>query len=110
MTPEIAYLSHDNSIDLILKADGVGVDLSTMTSMTLTFGTKKITSGNLAADPIRWNQAGYAIGEIRIFLEDQVITPAQYHAPLVVYDPTNADGIVWGEILIEVKAEVEGTT
>ncbi len=110
MIPEIVYLNHDNSIDLILKADGTAVSLSSVTSMTLTFGTKKISSTNQAAEPILWAKSGYATGEVHLVLGGQTIAAGNYDAPLVVYDPTNTDGIVWGEVKITVEAEVEGTT
>jgi hypothetical protein len=109
MIPEIAYLGHDNLIDLILKADGVAVDLSSVTAMTLTLGTKKVSSTNLAADPILWAKAGYATGEVHLILGGETITPGNYDAPLVVYDPVESEGVVWGNVKITVKAEVEGT-
>jgi len=108
MEREIVYLGHENSIDLILKADGIAVALTSVTRMTLTLGTTLIDSENGGADPIRWIQTGYATGEIRLFLGDQTISAGNYQAPLVVYDPTNTDGIVWGFIPITVIAEVEG--
>lgn len=106
---EYAYLGHDNSIDLLLKADGTAYDLTNITQMTLTLGSDtSITSDNGAADPIRWNKSGYDTGEVRLFLGDQSITAGTYRrAYLVVYDNDNPDGIVWGYIRITVKAEVE---
>ena len=41
---EIVYLTHDNTIDLLLKADGVVQDLSSVTKITATFGATTITS------------------------------------------------------------------
>ena len=109
MQKEFVYLGHDNSVDLILKADGVAVDLSSVTDMTLTFGTTLIESDNGDSDPIRWIKAGYATGEIRLFLGDQTITAGNYQAPLIVYDPTNSNGIFWGRIPITVVEELEAT-
>lgn len=109
MSVETVYLGHDNSIDMILKADGVAQSLAAVTSMTLTFGTLKITSTNQVNDVIKWNQGGYATGEVRFFLGAQNIPPGLYTAPLVVYDASNDDGIVWTRIRISVIAEVEGT-
>lgn len=111
MKTELVFLGHDNSIDLILKADGVAVDMTPATLMTITIGGVTITSDNGDADPIRWNKAGYDVGEVRLFLGSEAIIPGHYRATLVVYDTTNTDGVVWENaglfIPMEVKAEVE---
>lgn len=110
MKTEIVYLGHDNSINVILKADGVAVALDDVTSMTLTFGTTLVSSDNGDDDPIRWAKEGYEDGEVRIFLGDQTITAAAYRAPLVVYDPTNTDGLVWGLIPMTVAVDPEASS
>ena len=107
---EYVYLGHDNYIDLILMANGSAQNLSGITKMTLTFDTTKISSANQASDPILWNQAGYQTGEIRIFLGKQSLTPGSYEAPLIVYDASDPDGIVWDIIPIIVVAQLEGTS
>jgi len=107
MQTEFVYLGHDNSIDLILKSNGTAVDLSDVTDMTLTFGAKLIKSDNGDSDPIRWIKSGYDTGEIRLFLGDQMIRAGNYNAPLIVYDPTNPNGIFWGSIPITVAADPE---
>jgi len=107
MDLEIVFLGHDNSIDLILKADGTVQNLSSVTKMTLSFGDLLIESTNEDTDSIRWAKDGYATGEVRLFLGGEAIDPEMYHAPLVVYDETNDDGIVWGTIPISVEADVE---
>lgn len=68
MAAEVVYLGHDNSIDRILKSDGVAVALTSVTRMTLTMETKLVDSDNGATDPIRWSKEGYATGEVRFFL------------------------------------------
>jgi hypothetical protein len=110
MRQEIAYLGHDNSIDIVLKADGVAEPLDSITKMTLTFGTKLISSDNGETDPIRWKKVGYQTGEVRLFLGDQVISPGSYKAPLIIYDSGDAEGIVWDYLNIKVVAEVEAGT
>lgn len=107
MNPEIVYLGHDNTIDLLLKADGAAVNLDGANRMTLSFDSLLIDSDNGDLDPIRWAKAGYATGEVRIILGDQAIPAGSYRAPLVVYDPSNSDGIVWGRIVIQIEGEVE---
>lgn len=107
MKTEIAYLGHDNSIDLVLKADGAAVDLTSVTRMTLSLGSVLIDSDNGSTDPIRWTKSDYVTGEVRLFLGGISAPPNTYDAWLVVYDPSNVDGIVWGSIKIMIVAEVE---
>ncbi len=107
MKTESVYLGHDNSIDVILKSNGVAVSLSSVTRMTLTLGAKLIDSDNGDADPIRWIKPAYATGEVRLFLGAETITEGNYQGVLIVYDPTNPSGIFWARIPMAVIAEVE---
>lgn len=107
MTTEIIWLGHDNTIDLLLKADGVAQDLASVTKITATFGSTMITSEDHAAGAILWNNDGYDTGEIRLDLGDQSIDPGGYGVPIVVYDPSNTEGIVWGTIHVAARVEVE---
>ena len=109
MTTEIVYLGHDNTIDLILKADGVAQDLSSVTKITATFESTTIESTDHAAGVVLWNNDGYDTGEIRLDLGDQSIDPGGYDVPIVTYDPSNANGVVWGKIHIAVRVEVEAS-
>ena len=104
---EFIWLGHDNTIDLLLKADGVATDLASVTKITITLGSKLITSTDAAAGLITWDQAGYDTGEIRMGLGGQTITAGSYSAPLIVYDAANTTGIMWGYVACEVKADVE---
>lgn len=105
---EIVFLAHNNTIDLLLRADGVAQDLSAVTKITATFGATTITSEDHAAGSIKWNNAGYDTGEIRCDFGGQIIPPGQYYVYFVVYDPVNTDGVVWGKLAIEVLFNVEG--
>jgi len=108
MIAGIVYLGHDNALDYILKADGVAVDLSSVTRMTLTLGSVLIDSDNGDSDPVRWAKSGYATGQFRLVLGGQTLTAGHYqNAWLVVYDPTNTGGVVFGSIPIFVIDEVE---
>lgn len=107
MTTEIIYLGHDNTIDLQLKTDGVAQDLIAVTKITATFDTVTISSVDKAAGAITWDQAGYDIGEIRMALGGETISAGGYDVPIVVYDPSNTAGVVWGSINVLVEAEVE---
>ena len=94
---ETLYLGYDNGIDLTLKADDVAVDLSSVTRMILrdvacTWEVDSTTSPG-AFD---WSAGG---GVISLILGDEPITPGAYSCWLIVYDPTNTDGVVWEEQL-----------
>jgi hypothetical protein len=103
MEYEIVYLGHDNSINLILKADAVAVPLAGVTRITIAFGATVISSTNLSTDPILWAQASYATGEVRLFLGAKTIAAETYEAQFVVYDAANPNGIVWANVPIVVK-------
>lgn len=104
-TTEIIYLGRDNAVALLLKAEGVAVDLSGVTRIDLKIGSTVITSIDRAAGSIRWAQQDYQTGEVRIFpagitgLEASALKRIGY---LVVYDATNEDGLVWGELPLKV--------
>lgn len=106
---ENVYLGHSNTINLILKSNSTAVDLSGVTSMTLTFNGVLLTSTN-TTESITWNQAGYATGEVRLHLGNQTtLSTGIYEAPLIVYESTDVNGIVWGTMPLHIIEEVEGT-
>jgi hypothetical protein len=107
MAAEIVWLGHDNSVNRVLKSEGIAVALTSVTRMTLSFGSVLVDSDNGDADPIRWIKSDYAVGEIRMFLGGQTIAAGSYQSPLVVYDATNVNGVVWGMIPIMVMADPE---
>lgn len=104
---EVIYLDRDNSVDLILKKDGVAEDLSSVTQIDAVFDTSvTIESTNAATGPIKWNQAGYDDGEIRIDLTDSDeadIDTGQYTVKIFTYTSEYTDGIYWGEVSIRVR-------
>ena len=104
---EIVFLAHNNTIDLLLKAGGTAQNLSSVTKITATFGTTTITSTDHAAGVIKWDNAGYDTGEIRLDLGGETIAAGSYYTAIVVYDAINTDGIVWGYVMIDVKNNVE---
>ncbi len=108
MTTEIVYLSHDNINQLILRESGVGKNLSDATKITATFNDVLIESTDKANGLIKWDQSGYATGEIRLDLGGQAIPSGTYDKVyIIVYDAVNTTGIVWGSFPAEVMAEVE---
>ena len=99
MTTEVVYLGHDNTIDVQLLEDGVITDLSSVTRMTLDFAGTVIDSG-IHSNVFDWSAGN---GLLNIALGAQTITEESYLARLVVYDPVNADGVVWGHVDILVR-------
>ena len=98
MVYEIVYLGHDNSIDLKLLADGVAVDITNTTRMTLEFDAILIDS-DLHSDVFDWSVGD---GELDLTLGAQTITAGTYFTELVVYDSVNTEGIVWGSFTVKV--------
>ena len=109
MSAEIVYNSHDNTIDLQLMSDGSPATLTPVTKITATFGTALVQSANAGTATIRWSQAGYDEGEIRMALGHLTLAPRTYSVPIVVYSASWASGVVWDTIAVTVTREVEAT-
>jgi hypothetical protein len=103
---EVLALDCDNTIDLLLKADGVAVDLSSVTRIDAVFSsTVTVSSTNGNTGPIKWLPAAYDTGEIRIDLSDSdeaSLTVGIYNVKIIVYDATWTDGVYWGNVITEV--------
>lgn len=108
MSTETIYVDRDNKFSLLLKADDVVVDLSTVTKVELLFSESYYNSTHW---PDAFDYATRATGGIIIF-DLAAITSLEAgrdkKAELIIYDDTNADGIVWGQIDLVIK-ELEGT-
>lgn len=115
---EVVYVTRDNRIDLRLKADlndGNGMQYQPLTAvsrMDVVVSGITVSSTNTGPDVIRWTQVGYATGEVRMWLGRYTylvgIVPTylpsgRYDAPLIVYDPSNPNGIVWGYVPVLIK-------
>ena len=100
MTTEIVYDGHDNTIDLLLKANGVAYDLTDTTRMTLEVGDDTIDS-DVSGSAFDW--APGVTGKLILALGDESLPTGTYRATLTVYDPTNTDGIVWGTFKLIVR-------
>lgn len=115
MQREDVFLGRDNTIVLILSADDPDSSVRTpldadqmaaITKIALVIAGTTYESTNQADDPIRWAQAGYDDGEIRLTLGDLELTLGHVEGRLIVYDADNADGIAWHEpVLLNVIAE-----
>lgn len=104
---EILWLQRGNSIDLKLYADSSAVDLGSVTQIKLNLGSLVVDSTDSASGPIRWNQAGYETGEIRILASTTIsYSTGKFKGALVVFDAANPAGIVWDDnIRIRIKSD-----
>jgi hypothetical protein len=105
---EIVYLGADNSIDLILKADGVVQNIASLTKVELDFpdeyGVTTI-SGETSGTPFDW-ETNAASGKLVISLGAETGISAgmtYYDVRLVIYDADNTNGIVWDTINLDVR-------
>lgn len=110
---EIIWLGRDNSIDLQLWRSGTGTtessaaDLTAVNQIKLNLGSILIDSSDATAGSIRWNQAGYKQGEIRVMAGAlSSLSTGYFNASLVVFDPSNTAGIVWDDdVPIRIKSD-----
>ena len=100
MITEIVYLARDNTIDLLLKADGKAQDLSTVTKMTLEYDSTTIDSVT-SPEVFDWDTG--TTGKLILALGAESIPKGDYTAKLTVYDSDNLNGIFWGYIKLLVK-------
>jgi hypothetical protein len=101
---ETVYLGHDNTIDLYMDAESLEDedDFSSVTKITASFGDLLISSEDPASGPIKWDQDGYQNREIRLDLGHQSIPEGTYDVPIVVYDASIPEGVMWGIVEINV--------
>lgn len=108
---EYVYVGRDNTIDLLLKADGVVIALDTaVTRMDLKFsdriyGTQYLTSVDYPT-AFDWVTRG-ADGIVILKLGDIELTAGKdTKVELIVYDNVNTNGIVWGVVPIKVITDI----
>ena len=93
---EYVYNSRNNTIDLLLKADGAAVDLSSVTRMIV-----EDIAGGWSVDestvPAAFSRSLTVTGKVVLSLGGQGLTAGKYSCRLIVYDPANTSGIVWGD-------------
>jgi hypothetical protein len=106
---ETIYIGRDNYIGRLLSSSVNGVvaaaDLSTVTRIDVIVGGVLVSSTDPVNGPIKWLQPGYAAGEIRIFAGKGTGLAAAVGlqaAALIVYDPTNPDGLLWDTFSVAV--------
>ena len=96
---EYVYLGHDNTVDLLLKVDGVVADIVSSTRMTVEFGSTVIDS-DVSASAFDWDDGS---GMLYLTMGDESIPPGTYNAVLTVYDSVNTDGVVWNKFKCKVE-------
>jgi len=109
LVKEKYYLTHDNSIDLLLKSNNAAVNLAGANKITISVDDTLIESENGASDPILWAKTGYDTGEIRLFLKNENLTVGDYKVPIVVYTVDAPDGIVWDYFILKVLEDPEAS-
>ena len=103
MITEHVYLGHDNTIDLLLKADGAAVDLSAVTRMTLELDATTTIDSATSPEAFDWDTG--TTGKLVLALGGETISAGIYEkCKLTVYDPDNAGGIMWDQLNIVVHA------
>ena len=103
---ETVYLNRDNTVDLLLKADGAAQDLSSVTKMII---KEQAGSFNIDSDTygsaFDWNTGttGKLVLDLAAALQTENVAAGTYATYLIVIDPTNSDGIIWDILTLEVK-------
>lgn len=105
---QVIWIGKDNTLDFILKEDGVAQDLSGVTKVELEFDSSSvITDTTPGSYPIKWEFTPAVVGKISLQLGKESATPTElekYHkATLTLFDGVNDDGITWGEIPLYMK-------
>jgi len=101
MNREIVWLDRDNTIDLLLKADGSAQDLSGVTHMVVVFSGTTFTSVG-RNNWFDWTTG--TTGQLSLSLGGVTsVDPGYYDMELIVYDASNNDGVNWGTVPVVVR-------
>jgi hypothetical protein len=101
MITEVFYLTRDNTVDLVLKADSIPVDLRSATKVEV-LDTDCTWAVDSVASPDAFVIGGVD-GRITLQFGGETINAGTYKCQVIVYDPTNVNGVVWGEIQLAIK-------
>lgn len=88
---ENVYLGRDNVFKLKFTQDNVAVDMSGVTRMVMTVGDETVDSDTVAT-AFDWTLGN---GEVSFALGATLTNKGTAFAELVIYDPTNTNGLVW---------------
>ena len=94
---DVIYLGRDNTNELLLKVDGVGQPLDSVTRIELEFDDGfQVSNTTPTAYPIKWQSLDDpADGKVELKLGAYTITTGERTCRLVTIDPTDSNGIVW---------------
>jgi hypothetical protein len=94
---EIIYLDRNNQIVLELRTNEILQDLSGLTRAQLIIGTITLDSETVSGY-FDWTDTGFGTGTLVIDVGSATLTEG-FHSCcyLIIYDNTNANGIVWGK-------------
>jgi hypothetical protein len=96
---EIVYLDRDNDFRLLLTADGVAQDLSSVTKIELV-DTSGVYTLDSIASPAAFDWISGDTGEVIIKLGHETVAAGKYKFEFYTYDATNTNGIYWGDISV----------
>jgi len=105
---QILWIGRNNSLDFLLKEDGTAIDLAAVTKMELEFDSAHVvTDSTPGSYPIKWEFTPEVTGKVSLQLGNDENVPTElekyYKAELILYDPTNEEGVTWGEIPLFTK-------
>lgn len=110
MITEVFYAGRDNTIDVQLQADHSAIAMDDVTKVQLVMSDTLTISSDTDASVFDWDEHKVATEaadrKMIIALNEKTgdpVSAGKYVAHLVVYDPTNTDGIRWDDIRILVK-------
>lgn len=92
MTCEVIYKGRDNPVTVELKEDGVAMDFSAVTRMTLDIiGSGLTFDTDVNATLIDWSAGS---GKVTFNINDEAVAVGSYRGRLVAYDALHTDGQV----------------
>lgn len=99
MIVENVYNDRDNEINLLLTVDKVVQNLSAVTKAAI-FGED--IDLNSDDNPELFDLSEMSSGKLTLKLGGAEITAGKYIIYVITYDANNANGIVWGRMIINV--------
>jgi len=102
MAREIVYSGRDNTVDLVLVADKLPVDITPITRVTIDVGGTIVDSDATPGAfvwPVDRELDGRPVKALLLKLGGVGLATGDYRAELVVYDTDHPAGLVWTERL-----------
>jgi len=98
-TYERVYLGRDNTVDLILKLNGVAQSLAGVTRITLDFDGTVVDSDDYT-DEIVWvtGTTGKVVLKLGLVLETLGVAAGAYTVDFVLFDDTYTNGLHWATV------------